>query len=129
MTFLPDTLSTYLISKSLAFALVLLLSVFLILSNRTLANVCADPSNSKKSVGSTVTVPLSSVTLEASALAYQLVASKPLESYAFKSAVTSSLTILNSAVTLEPVKFLFPSTGFRTTVPIPEMFSPYPLWI
>jgi hypothetical protein len=48
----------------------------------------------------------------------------PLASYAVKSALTSSFTILNSAVTLEPVKFLFPSTGFNTTVPFPEIFSP-----
>lgn len=58
------------------------------------------------------------------ALAYQSLASSPLSSYAFKFAVTSSFTILNSAVTLAPVKFLFPSTGFRTTLPVPEIFSP-----
>jgi len=115
-----------LISKSEAFAVVFTPSsvTFSILDSRTFANVCAVPSNSNALVAFILTVPLLSVTLDASAFAYQSLASKPFSSYAFKLALTSSLTILNSAVILAPVKFLFPSTGFSTTVPLPEMFSP-----
>ena len=36
-----------------------------------------------------------------------------------KSSFYFSFTILKLAVMLEPVKFLFPSNGFRTTVPTP----------
>ena len=106
------------ISKSLAFAVVLAFPFFLRLDKSTFAKVCAVPSNSNGLDASVLIVPLA---LNSTNLSFT---SSPFVSYAFKSAVTTSFTILNSAVTLDPVKFLFPSTGFNTTVPFPEIFSP-----
>lgn len=89
--------------------MVLVPSAFLIFDNTSFANLCSFPSNWNTDVPA----------------AKEDVTSKPFESYTFKSALTFSFTMLNSAVILSPVKFLFPSTGFKTTVPFPaSTFSP-----
>ena len=60
-TFLPATLSTYLISKSSAFAVVLFPSSLVMLDRSTFANVCAVPSKSNALSASVLTVPFLSV--------------------------------------------------------------------
>jgi hypothetical protein len=103
-----------LISKSLAFAEVLPAPTRWISDNRTLAKVCSLPSNVNGLFAFAVTFPSESIVANLSSLSLN-----PLASYAVKVPDTISFTILNSAVIFEPVKFLFPSSGFNTTVPFP----------